>query len=85
MRVNIILHSYLREKLPAEKKGRANIEIRDGSTVADLFAQLDLPLPVAWALNGVLEKNLATILADQDEVRVFRQGAGGAPIPDRAI
>jgi sulfur carrier protein ThiS len=77
MHVRVILHSYLREKLPAEKRGQAEIELPEGSTVADLFRLLDLPERAAWGKNGTLERDLNTALAEGDEVRVFRQGAGG--------
>lgn len=77
MKVRVILHSYLRERLPPESKGRAEIELPPQSSVADLFTQLGISLPVAWSLNGRLERDLSLILQDSDEVRVFRPGAGG--------
>ncbi len=77
MLVRVVLHSYLREKLPPEARGRAEIELPDGSTAGDLFRLLDLPTAVAWAVNGRLERNLSVPLTEGDEVRVFRQGAGG--------
>jgi molybdopterin converting factor small subunit len=77
MRVRVVLYSYLREKLPAEAKGRAEIELAEGSTAGDLFRVLNLPNGAAWAVNGTLERDLSKALADGDEVRVFRQGAGG--------
>jgi hypothetical protein len=77
MRVRVVLHSYLREKLPPVNRGRAEIELPEGSVARDLFRILDLPESAAWAINGKLERDLAAPLADGDEVRVFRQGAGG--------
>lgn len=77
MRVCVILHSYLREKLPLENRGRAEIALPEGSTAADLFRLLDLPESAAWAINGRLERDLNIPLGDGDEIRVFRQGAGG--------
>jgi sulfur carrier protein ThiS len=77
MRVTVVLHSYLREKLPPETRGRAELELPAGSRVADVFARLGLPDKVAWAVNGQLERNPDIILQDGDELRVFRQGAGG--------
>jgi sulfur carrier protein ThiS len=77
VKINLILHSYLREKLPPEAKGRAEIDLPADSTVADLFTRLDLPMHVAWSLNNRLSHDLTTPLKDNDEVRVFRQGAGG--------
>jgi hypothetical protein len=32
---------------------------------------------VAWAVNGMAQRDFGLVLRDGDEVRVFRQGAGG--------
>lgn len=77
MRIKIILHSVLREKLPPETKGRIEIEMPDGSNVGQLFDRLELPIHVAWSLNGSLQRDRLILLQPDDEVRVFRQGAGG--------
>jgi sulfur carrier protein ThiS len=77
MLIKVVLHSYLREKLPADAKGRAEINLPEGSTVADLFTHLDLPTQVAWAINGNIQRDIQIKLKTNDEVRVFRQGAGG--------
>jgi molybdopterin converting factor small subunit len=77
LKVKVVLHSYLREKLPPEAKGRAELDFPPGALISDLFTRLDLPIHVAWSLNNHLEHDLSTPLSDGDEVRVFRQGAGG--------
>jgi sulfur carrier protein ThiS len=77
MNVQVVLHSYLREKLPPQAKGRAVVELAEGATAAELFERLGLPEHVAWAVNGVIQRDRSRILSDGDEVRVFRQGAGG--------
>jgi hypothetical protein len=77
MQVKVILHSVLREKLPPEAKGRVILDLLEGVTVGQLFQQLDLPNHAAWALNGSLQRDLNITLQHGDEVRVFRQGAGG--------
>ena len=77
MRVKVVLHSVLREKLPAKNKGRIELELPDGCTVAEVFKSLDLPEHVAWALNNSLQRDRQIVLQAGDEVRVFRQGAGG--------
>ena len=77
MRIKVILHSVLREKLPPETKGRVEIEMAEGATAAELFELLGLPVYVAWALNGSIQRDRKMILQHGDEVRVFRQGAGG--------
>lgn len=77
MRVRVILFSYLRELLPAEANGRAELDLPEGSQALAVFDQLKLPRQVAWAVNGTVQRDLAFPLHDGDEVRVFRQGAGG--------
>ena len=78
MHVRVILHSYLREKLPAETRGRTVLDLPDGASAGDLFRLLDLPETAAWAVNGDLNRDLSLILHENDEVRVFRAGAGGS-------
>ena len=75
--IHVILHSYLREKLPPQAKGRADLPLPIGSSIADAFAALGIGPGVAWSLNGKLERDQAIILQDGDELRVFRQGSGG--------
>lgn len=77
MRVTLVLHSYLREKLPPEAKGRAVLELVSGSRVKDVFARFDLPPAAAWSLNGKLERDIEKVLQDGDELRVFRPAGGG--------
>lgn len=77
MRVKVVLYSYLREKLPTGANGRAELELPEGSPVAAVFERLELPVQVAWAVNGVAQRDTSLTLHDGDEVRVFRQGAGG--------
>lgn len=77
MKIRVILHSYLRERLPPESKGRAVIDLPSGSRVADLFDLLGLPPQAAWSLNNSIQRDLNLELHENDELRVFRQGAGG--------
>lgn len=77
VRIQVVLHSYLREKLPAQAKGRVALDLPEGATVADVFHRLGLPEQAAWSVNGVLQRDLSLRLAEGDELRVFRQGAGG--------
>ncbi|NTU75157.1 MAG: MoaD/ThiS family protein [Anaerolineaceae bacterium] len=77
MKLHVILHSYLREKLPAEARGEVNLEMPEGSTVADVMANLGLPEQVVCAINRQLERNRQKPLQEGDEVRFFRPGAGG--------
>lgn len=77
MRIRVILYSYLREKLPPETNGRTELDLPEGSPAAAVFERLGLPRQVAWAVNGVAQRDFEFILREGDEVRVFRQGAGG--------
>jgi hypothetical protein len=77
MRIRLILYSYLRERLPTEANGRAELELPEGSPAAAVFDHFDLPRQVAWAVNGVAQRDFELVLHDGDELRVFRQGAGG--------
>ena len=77
IKVSIILHSILREKLPEEARGRAVLELEEGSRVADVIRQLDLPQTALFALNEQLERDPNRVLHDQDSLRFFRGGAGG--------
>ncbi|HMD89216.1 MAG TPA: MoaD/ThiS family protein [Anaerolineaceae bacterium] len=77
MKVSVVLYSYLRDKLPAEAKGQAVLELQEGARIADLIARLDLPERVLFALNNQIEGEASRELRDGDVVRFFRAGAGG--------
>lgn len=77
MRIRVILYSYLRERLPADTSGRVELSLPEGSPAAVVFEQLELPRQVAWVVNGIAQHDFSLLLHDGDEVRVFRQGAGG--------
>jgi molybdopterin converting factor small subunit len=73
----VVLHSYLREKLPAEAKGQALLELEGGARIGDVIEKLDLPEMVVFALNNQIERDRQRSLKDGDLVRFFRPGAGG--------
>jgi molybdopterin converting factor small subunit len=73
----VVLHSYLREKLPAEAKGQALLELEEGARIGDVIEKLDLPKMVVFALNNQIERDRQRSLKDGDLVRFFRPGAGG--------
>jgi hypothetical protein len=77
IKVFIILHSILREKLPPEARGRAVLELADGARVVDVIQKLDLPENALFALNEQMERDPRKVLRDQDNLRFFRTGAGG--------
>lgn len=77
MRIRVVLHSVLREKLPPETGGRIELEIAEGGTILDLMRRLSLPEHSVCAVNGQIERSLQRVLQEGDEVRFFRAGAGG--------
>jgi hypothetical protein len=77
MKVSIVLHSFLREALPPEAKGRATLDLPDGARVQDVVDRLKLPDHALFALNDQLEKDRQLPLKDGDALRFLRSGAGG--------
>ena len=73
----MILHSFLREKLPPEMRGRTVLELPESARVEDVIARLDLPEHVLWAVNDKLERDRQRVLQDGDELRFFRPSSGG--------
>ena len=76
MNINITLHGILRDYLPRKAKGRATLTLPNGSTVADVVAQLEIKQTVSAVVNGVEIEN-KHILQDGDELQMFRLIAGG--------
>lgn len=77
MQVTVILHSILREKLPAEARGRAVFELAEGSRVRDILERLELAPTVVWAVNEQMDRDSDRLLVDGDTLRFLRPGAGG--------
>ena len=77
MQVNVHLHGILRDHLPPEAKGRATIDLEDGTTVGDLITQLGIKRRVIIALNGNQKPENTHILDDGDQVSIFTVIGGG--------
>ena len=77
MELKVTLYGVLREKLPAEARGKTCISMPEGTTIADVISYLDLPDAVVASVNDVLTRDRETRLKDGDELRFFRPGAGG--------
>ena len=76
MRVELRLHGGLRDLLPAEARGRGELELVTGAAVADLLAQLGVQRTVVVACND--EDVPAThALQDGDKIAVFSAVSGG--------
>jgi sulfur carrier protein ThiS len=73
----VILHAILRDKLPPEAHGRADVEIAEGSTIRDVASKLGLPPGCQCAVNEQLEKNMDRCLENGDVLRFFRASSGG--------
>ncbi|MFZ5808256.1 MAG: MoaD/ThiS family protein [Chloroflexota bacterium] len=77
MNVRVTLFSILREKVPPENRGKINLELPAGATIADILRMLDIEMHVVCAVNGQVEADHSRILQDGDEVRIFRPAGGG--------
>jgi sulfur carrier protein ThiS len=74
----VILHAILRDKLPAEAHGRADLEINEGTTIRDIATNLGLPIGYQCAVNEQIEKNMDRPVKDGDVLRFFRASSGGS-------
>lgn len=79
MRVQVHLFSVLCEHLPPHgERGRANITLPDGATVADLIAFLGISRRVRLVVvNGIEEPDRGRSLQDGDHVKLFPTMVGG--------
>ena len=84
MRVEVRLFASLRDKLPPGSRGRADLELPDGSTVSDLVAHFEIERRLAQMVlvNGVQisrrpEDRCAHTLREGDTVSIFPPVAGG--------
>jgi sulfur carrier protein ThiS len=76
--VHIKLYSILREKLPAEVNGQADLAMPLGASVADLLDSLSIAHRVVVSVNDTHEPDLTRSLQAGDQVRVFSSVGGGA-------
>lgn len=77
MNCKVVLYALLREKLPPAARGRADLELPEGSTIQDVIAKLDLPVGSVCAVNEQIERDTSRRLQDGDELRFFRASSGG--------
>jgi molybdopterin converting factor small subunit len=91
MKIQVQLFANLRECLPDHaERGRAVVEILDGSSLRDLFDHLGVDQCLgqnisladqieSWQLsvNGEFTQDLDRVLMDRDQVIVFPHMAGG--------
>jgi sulfur carrier protein ThiS len=75
--INLQLYSILREKLPPEAKGRAELQLEAGTTLADLLQEFGITRRVVISVNGEHETDRMRQLHDGDEIKVFSSISGG--------
>ena len=77
MEIRLQLFSILREKLPAEKKGKTTLNIDEGTTLADILEMYDINQRVAISVNGVQIRDHSRELQDGEEIKIFTSVGGG--------
>jgi sulfur carrier protein ThiS len=75
--VNIQLYSILREKLPAEARGRTTLQLEIGTALADILELLAIKRSVVISVNGDYERDHSRSIEDGDEVKIFSAVSGG--------
>ena len=75
--VDIRLHGILRDRLPAEKKGRTGLDLPEKSTVQAVIDHFDLNGALSIAVNDEIELHPDHPLTDGDCVELFRVAGGG--------
>ena len=78
--IHIRLHGGLRDKLPAEAKGRATLSLPAGTTITAVLEQFSLRRRIEVAVNEEIVDNRDTALEDGDRIEIFRSVAGGSGI-----
>lgn len=75
--IHIRLFGLLRDRLPAEARGRTQLSLPEGSTLQDVLDRLEIRRLVSFAVNGEVELKDRHPLEDGDRVEIFRPSAGG--------
>jgi molybdopterin converting factor small subunit len=77
VRIKIILHSSLRKLLPEETKGRAILDLPEGSKIRSIMEILAISTSVICAVNDQIEPDIEIPLTDGDVLRFLHPSAGG--------
>ena len=75
--MHLHLYSILRERLPADARGRTVLTMDENATLGDIIAQVDLPSNVVVSVNGTHQNDLSLGLQDGDVVKIFSSVGGG--------
>jgi len=77
IRVQVKLHSSLRLLLPPEAKGQAELDLPQGSTLADVLEVLGIERRMPVAVNGMIRTDLDYPIGERDQIAVFAPIGGG--------
>ena len=84
MRIHVRLFANLRDRFPSIDRGRGEVELGEGSTLADLIERLEIPDPLAQMvlIDGLQEprsreERAKRVLEDGQTVSIFPPVAGG--------
>jgi sulfur carrier protein ThiS len=76
LEIKVTLHGILRDYLPREAKGKANLDLPDGASIAEVVQQLKIKQTVTAAVDGV-QVEPSYVLKAGDNLQLFRMIAGG--------
>lgn len=87
MQVEVRLYGVLRKYLPNTRPGEGyKVDLPEGATVADLMSALGMPVDdVNQAFVNGQTVDLAHVLADGDNVRVFSPLGGGSQLAQQPL
>jgi len=77
LKIHLKLYSILREKLPPEANGKAEYEMKDGGTLADLLTDLGITRRVVISVNDDHVSDSTHRLQEGDRVKIFSSISGG--------
>ena len=77
LEVNVQIYSILREKLPAEARGRTTLHLETETTLTDIIELFEIKRSVVIGVNGAYERDHSHPLRDGDEVKIFSAVSGG--------
>ncbi len=75
--IQVELFSILRDKLPAELKGKTSLHLTEGATLEDLLQELDISRKVVISVNEVQVTDHSRKLVDGEKVMIFSSVGGG--------
>ena len=75
--IHLQLYSILREKLPPEAKGKAVLQLDEGTSLQDLLNRLEINRRVVISMNGTHEPDVSRRLQDGDQIKIFSSISGG--------